>query len=310
MPSTGRPTPRTSGSSDGASGSYTDAGPPERIKPAGRLAMRFATATSCGTISEYTRHSRTRRAMSCAYCAPRSMTRTGRGSCSAVIRSMPHPHVLSLLIRLALGLDGWGHDQLGLLELPDRGVPRGRHRRGEPAEQVQRAVVLVRRTHEDLGERGDLLGLDPRTARKRWVERSHPPVVAPTGSLVGARERRADHHRVGAAGDSLGDVTTGPHATVRDDVAVPAGLSLVFRAGRRRVGDGRGLGDANSDDAPGGTGVARTHSHQYTRRAGPHEVERGLVRRAAADDHGEVEPCNELLQVERLRPGGHVFRRD
>src|SRR6266540_930563 len=189
MPSTGRPTRRTSGSRDGAPRSYTDAGPPERIRPAGRLAMSSATGRSCGTISEYTRHSRTRRAMSCAYCAPRSMTRTGRGSCSAVIRSMPHPHMLSLLVFLALGLDGWGDDQLGLLVLPDRGVPRGRHRRGERAEQVQRAVILVRRTHEDLGERGNLLGLDPGAARKGRVERSHPPMLAPTGSLVGARER-------------------------------------------------------------------------------------------------------------------------
>src|SRR5438034_6552981 len=303
MPSTGKPTARTSGSSDGASGSYTDAGPPERIRPAGRFAMSSVTGRSCGTISEYTWHSRTRRAISCAYCAPRSTTRTGRGSCSAVIRSVPHPHVLSLLVRLSLGLDGGSHDELGLLELPDRRVSRGRHGGGERAEQVQRAVVLVGRTHEDLGERGDLLGLHPGATRKARMERGHPPMVAPTRSLVRAGEGGADHHRVGAAGDGFGDVSAGPHAAVRTDVAVPAGLSLVFRAGRRRDGDGRRLRDAAADDTPGGAGVARTHTHQHARRAGPHEVERGLVRGAAADDHRQVEPGDELLQVERLRPG-------
>src|SRR4029453_13354665 len=35
-------------------------------------------------------------------------------------------------------------------------------------------------------------------------------------------------------------------------------------------------------------------------RPGPQEMERGRVRPPPADDHGEVEPRDELLQVERL----------
>src|SRR3954447_12551401 len=47
------------------------------------LRARISSAVIvCGTISEYTLHSRTRRAMSCAYCAPKSTTRTV--SCSGV----------------------------------------------------------------------------------------------------------------------------------------------------------------------------------------------------------------------------------
>src|SRR5947207_13608025 len=42
----------------------------------GRLASISATGMVDGTISEYTWHSRTRRAISCAYCAPKSTTRT------------------------------------------------------------------------------------------------------------------------------------------------------------------------------------------------------------------------------------------
>ena len=37
-----------------------------------------AAVIRCGTISEYTFSSRTRRAISCAYCAPKSTTKTGR----------------------------------------------------------------------------------------------------------------------------------------------------------------------------------------------------------------------------------------
>jgi len=42
----------------------------------GSLASISATGIVRGTISEYTCASRTRRAMSCAYCAPKSTTRT------------------------------------------------------------------------------------------------------------------------------------------------------------------------------------------------------------------------------------------
>ncbi len=42
----------------------------------GFFASISETGIVCGTISEYTWHSRTRRAMSWAYCAPKSTTRT------------------------------------------------------------------------------------------------------------------------------------------------------------------------------------------------------------------------------------------
>ena len=46
---------------------------------AGSLASICSTVNVWGTISEYTFASRTRRAMSWAYCAPKSTTMTGRG---------------------------------------------------------------------------------------------------------------------------------------------------------------------------------------------------------------------------------------
>src|SRR5438093_2574567 len=61
-------------STRGAPGSYTDAGPPERITPFTLRDARSSHVVAYGRTSQYTRHSRTRRAMSCAYWAPRSTT--------------------------------------------------------------------------------------------------------------------------------------------------------------------------------------------------------------------------------------------
>src|SRR4029453_2447797 len=70
--------PRSSrrGSRAGAPGSYTDRGPPDRIRALASWARTVSGSTSQGTTSEKTWHSRTRRAMSWAYWAPKSSTRT------------------------------------------------------------------------------------------------------------------------------------------------------------------------------------------------------------------------------------------
>src|SRR6478752_4186904 len=76
-------------SSCGAPSSYTEDGPPESTMPDGRFAAISDAVTVCGTISEYTFASRTRRAISCAYCAPKSTTRTGPcGEAESAPRSM------------------------------------------------------------------------------------------------------------------------------------------------------------------------------------------------------------------------------
>ena len=64
------------GSMDGASSAYTLAGPPDRMMAAGASSRTSSAVMSHGTISEYTRKSRTRRAISCPYWAPKSTTMT------------------------------------------------------------------------------------------------------------------------------------------------------------------------------------------------------------------------------------------
>src|SRR3984893_16644982 len=75
MPSTGTPSSQTAGGARGGFASVTDSGPPERITPRARKARTSASLTSQGWISQYTPSSRTRRAINCVYCAPKSRIR-------------------------------------------------------------------------------------------------------------------------------------------------------------------------------------------------------------------------------------------
>jgi hypothetical protein len=64
------PSSSSAGSSRGAPGAYTEAGPPERMSPFGRRRATSSAPTWWGSSSENTPHSRTRRAMSCEYWPP------------------------------------------------------------------------------------------------------------------------------------------------------------------------------------------------------------------------------------------------
>src|SRR2546430_4922232 len=310
MPSTGTPASYSATSIDGASSTCTDAGPPERMIPFGRRASISSKGIVRGTISEYTCASRTRRAISCAYCAPKSTTRTVSNWGASMWCLAAHAAVRAALEALALGLQGGSHHDLGLLELLDRLVAGGRHRRAQGAEQVEGAVVLVGGADEDLVERPPLAGVHTRAAGKVGVERRHAPVEPAAGRLVRAGERGAEHHRVGAAGDRLGDVATGAHAAVGDHVDVDAGLVEMADASAGGVGDGGGLRHADAEDAPGRALMPGAHTDEDADGAGAHEVQRGRVRRAAADDDRQVELADELLEVQRLGRLGDVLGGD
>src|SRR5918992_1151263 len=275
MPSTGIPSSSSAGSSRGAPGAYTEAGPPERIRPLGARRRTSAAPTWCGSSSENTPHSRTRRAISCEYWPPKSSTSTSscataRSSassstgwsattpdpCPRVTRSSAavsvrdkrdrparrrHADVLLALELLALGLERRGDHQLGPVELRDVLIAAGGHRGPQRAHEVERAVVLARGAGDDLLEAAVLGRAHARAARERRMECGHAPVEAVTGSLVRARERRADHHGVGPAGERLRDVAPVAHAAVGDPAAGLAGLEHVLGAGGRDVGDRSGL---------------------------------------------------------------------
>src|SRR5215218_2670904 len=85
----------------------------------------------------------------------------------------PHAHGLLPLELLALGLKRGRDHHLGPLEVADVLIPAGRHGGLERADEVEGAVVLLSRTHQDLLERAVLDGGDSRAARKRRVEGRH-----------------------------------------------------------------------------------------------------------------------------------------
>ena len=142
------------------------------------------------------------------------------------------------------------------------------------------------------------------------MEGRHAPVEAVAGRLVGARERRADHHRVGAAGDRLRDVAAGAHPAVGDHAAVVAGLEHVLRARGRDVGDRGRLRDADAEHAARGARRAGADADQHAGGARAHQVQAGVVAGAAAEHDRDRQLAHELLEVEHVALAGDVLGRD
>ena len=63
MPNTGTPNDNNSTGMCGASGAYTEAGPPDRMMPPKSMDLAFSKAVRGGAISHHTLASRTRRAI-------------------------------------------------------------------------------------------------------------------------------------------------------------------------------------------------------------------------------------------------------
>src|SRR5919204_2751504 len=143
MPSVGTPSSKIPGSTRGAPSAYTDAGPPLRITACGLRARTWSAVTPWPASSEYTRHSRTRRAISCAYCPPRSRTSTGRSSgarsgsgrtlAPIVRRLFRDRHVVGMALAQAGGGDA---DELRPLHLLDRRRAAVAHRLPEAADEL------------------------------------------------------------------------------------------------------------------------------------------------------------------------------
>src|SRR5688572_18762102 len=76
MPRIGKPCDQMPLSGRGEPASCTLAGPPDKMIAAGSHARIFSSGVVHGRISQYTSSSRTRRAMSCVVCEPKSRMRT------------------------------------------------------------------------------------------------------------------------------------------------------------------------------------------------------------------------------------------
>src|SRR5437016_1985492 len=271
MPSVGMPSSKMRGSTRGAPSAYTDAGPPLRTTACGLRARTCSAVTSCPTSSEYTRHSRTRRAISCAYCPPRSSTRTGRSSAgrSGRGRISALPPVIRRLfrdrdvVRMALAQPGRSDpDELRTLHFLDRRSAAVAHCLPQPTDELvedARKRTLVRDTALDaLGnELFNVLDVALEVAvtrgasRAHGAERAHAAVLLEAlsllhddvaGTLVGSCKERARHHGIRPRRDRLRDIAGRRHSTVGDQRnAAPA-------RNRGAVVDRGDLGDPHARD--------------------------------------------------------------
>src|SRR2546430_2895330 len=240
-------------------------------------AYGFRARTASGEIvwptsSEYTRHSRTRRAISWEYCPPRSTTSTGRssgagnwttfdGSAAIVRRLFRDRHVVRMRFAQARRSDAHEARALHLLERRGAAVPHRLPQSSDQLVQDGRERPLVEDATFD-ALRDELLdvldvALEVAVLRERprlhGADRAHAAVLLVplalmddhlSGRLVSAGQERPGHDRVGALGDRLREVAGRRDPSVRDHGH--AGL----RSDLRDVVDRRHLGHSDSGDDP------------------------------------------------------------
>ena len=164
-------------------------------------------------------------------------------------------------------------------------------------------------TLEHLLQRADSAELHLVTARHLHVVRLCAPVRAAAGRFIRARQGGAQHDGVGTHREGLDDVTGVAQAAVGDHVHVAAaGFVHVVTAGGVDVRDGGRHRNADPQGAVRGGGGTTSETDEHTGRTGAHEVQRGRVGRRAADDDGDVEFVDELLEVEGAVAAGDVLR--
>src|SRR6516225_1470945 len=218
MPSTGTPSSNTAAGARGGSAAVTDSGPPERITPRGRKARTCASPMSQGWISQYTPSSRTRRAMSCVYCAPKSRIRmrcAWMSGCAAATAGVApagwetpamdrsgHPVVGCLLgdahivhVALAHTCAGDAHEDRPGAHVGDVATAGVTHRRPQPAgELVQDRHHAPLVGHAALNSLGDELlelggsvlevAVGGAVPLRHCAERAHAAIGLVRGSLV------------------------------------------------------------------------------------------------------------------------------
>src|SRR5215211_457803 len=185
-----------------------------------------------------------------------SVIADGYSGCDSGPSVGPHAHGLLALELLALGLKRGRDHHLSTLEVADVLVSTRCHGCPQGSNEVEGAVVLLRRAEQDMLQGAVPDRRHPGPAWEGWMECRHAPMESAARRLLGAGEGRADHDRVGAAGDGLGHVAAGSHAAVTDHVAVLAGLQHVLGARRCDVGDRGGLRHTDPQYAARGAGRA------------------------------------------------------
>jgi hypothetical protein len=104
---------------------------------------------------------------------------------------------------LALAGDARRVDHLDPLHRADVARAEGGHRLAQRADEVLRAVGDDAGPSRIFSSEPAVPDADARAARQRRRGSGHAPVGAPTGRLLRARQRRAEHQQVGAGAIAL-----------------------------------------------------------------------------------------------------------
>src|SRR6266850_756299 len=306
MPSTGTPSWNTACGARPVDSSYADMWLPERTTPVAPNSRTEASLTSHGWISQYTRASRTRRAMSWVYWAPKSRMRIFWCLLDSVIWRLLHDlHIMH--VRLADARSGDFHELAACAQLLDRGVAGIAHACPQAADELldhpDRAALVGDPPFDPFGDQLvhvhiRILEIPVRRAFLHRAERAHAAVGLVRAALVeldlarrllGAGEERAEHDDVGAGGERLGDVARVAHAAVGDQRHVRLG---------ERFGDVLDRGDLRHADSRDDAGGAD--------RAGPdadlHAVRAVVDQRPRAVAGADVAAHHLHLRVARLDP--------
>ena len=135
-----------------------------------------------------------------------------------------------------------------------------------------------------------------------------PQLVPRPGASVGARQRRAQHERIGAGGDGLGQLAAPAHAAVGDDRHVAAGASK--KASRAAATSAMAV--TCGTPMPSTSRVVQAapgpDTHEDGRDALAHQLVGRVVRGRVADRDGDAHEPRELGQLERLVARGEVAR--
>src|SRR3954469_10864902 len=235
MPRTGTPSSNTALGVRPVDSSYADMWLPERITPVGPNSRTKPSVTSQGWISQYTFASRTRRAMSWVYWAPKSRMRIRWCDLldSVIWRLLHDLHVMHMRLPHARGGDL--HELRLAAHLVDGGAAGVSHACAQAAEQLLdhpdraalvRDAALYAFRDQLVDVHVGILEVAVGRTLLHGAERAHAAIrlvraalekLDLAGRLVGAGEERAEHDGVRAGGNGLRDVAGVAHAAIGDE---------------------------------------------------------------------------------------------
>src|SRR5439155_18714990 len=225
-----------------------------------------------------------------------------------ILLARAHADALHGLEKFPFGFDRWGDDDLRLLKLGNVARANVAHASRDRADQILTSIVNFGRTKKDLLQRTGGTDLDPRTARKIHVRRSHAPVVTGAGRFLSTSERAADHDGICATSERFANVAAFAHPAVGDDRNVTRRFFEISVAGGCAIDRGSDLRHAESKHTARGASCAGSDTNKHASWAAFHDFESDVITNSVSDDHWNAHVGAKFCEIERFVLGGKVAR--